>query len=68
MEQWRNELHGKFGLAFDVLTRDHVETSHSANPFSENDPLIARLDTLSRNPDRRNSPCGDVMGETQAVR
>ena len=51
MEQWQDELHDKFGLPFDILTRDRVETSRTANPFTEHNLLIARLDMLSRDPD-----------------
>ena len=51
VEQWQDELREKFGLRFDILTRDQVEVAHNANPFTERNLLIARLDMLSRNPD-----------------
>ncbi len=51
VEQWQDELREKFGLPFDILTRDQVEAAHTANPFAERRLLIARLDVLSRNPD-----------------
>jgi superfamily II DNA or RNA helicase len=51
VEQWQDELGEKFGLSFDILTRDHIEASRSGNPFAEHNLLIARLDVLSRNPD-----------------
>ncbi|MPY75151.1 MAG: hypothetical protein GEU87_12905 [Alphaproteobacteria bacterium] len=51
VEQWQDELHEKFGLSFDILSRDQVEASRTANPFVERNLLIARLDVLSRNPD-----------------
>ena len=51
VEQWQDELREKFGLRFDILTRDQVEAAHNANPFTERNLLIARLDVLSRNPD-----------------
>ena len=51
VEQWQDELHEKFGLPFDILTRDQVEAARTANPFAERSLLIARLDALSRNPD-----------------
>ena len=51
VEQWQDELHEKFGLPFDILTRDQVEAAQTANPFAERGLLIARLDVLSRNPD-----------------
>ncbi len=39
----------KFGLEFDILTRDMIENSRSGNPFSDHNRLIARLDVLARN-------------------
>ncbi len=47
--QWQDELAEKFGLHFDILTRDLVEASRGGDPFATNDLLIARLDHLSRN-------------------
>jgi superfamily II DNA or RNA helicase len=49
VEQWQDELSQKFGLSFDILSRERVETSVTGNPFAENDLLICRLDHLSRN-------------------
>jgi SNF2 family DNA or RNA helicase len=49
VEQWQDELFGKFGLMFTILTRDQVEASRTGNPFEEHPLLIARLDMLSRN-------------------
>ncbi|SEO85360.1 protein NO VEIN domain-containing protein [Aquisalimonas asiatica] len=49
VEQWQDELSEKFGLAFDILTRDQIEASRSGNPFTERNFLIVRLDMLSRN-------------------
>ena len=49
VEQWQDELGEKFGLEFDILTRDTVESSRSGNPFDDRDRLIARLDVLARN-------------------
>jgi len=51
VEQWQDELWDKFGLPFDILTRDQVEAARTGNPFIERNLLIARLDVLSRNPD-----------------
>ncbi len=51
VEQWRDELHEKFGLDFDVLTREGVEAARAGDPFSERNLLIARLDALARDPD-----------------
>jgi superfamily II DNA or RNA helicase len=47
--QWQDELAEKFGLTFDILTRDQIEASLTQNPFAERNLLIARLDHLSRN-------------------
>lgn len=51
VEQWQDELYEKFGLPFDILTRDQLEAARTGNPFAENNLLIARLDVLSRNAD-----------------
>jgi SNF2 family DNA or RNA helicase len=49
VEQWQDELGEKFGLEFDLLTRDLIEASRTGNPFTERRLLIARLDMLARN-------------------
>ena len=54
VEQWQDELGEKFGLEFDILTRDMIETSRSGNPFNDRDRLIARLDMLARNENLQN--------------
>lgn len=51
VEQWQDELWNKFGLEFELLTRDMIEASRSGNVFKEKHRLIARLDVLSRNED-----------------
>jgi SNF2 family DNA or RNA helicase len=51
VEQWQDELSIKFGLSFDILTRDQVEAARTGNPFGERALLIARLDMLSRSDD-----------------
>src|ERR1700730_3430334 len=51
VEQWQDELSFKFGLSFDILTRDQVEAARTGNPFGERALLIARLDNLSRSDD-----------------
>ena len=48
-EQWQDELHDKFGLDFEILTRDMIRAARTGNPFDEHNLLIARLDQLSRN-------------------
>ena len=47
-EQWQEELIQKFGVIFEIFSRDMVESSHAGNPFEEKDLLIARIDQLSR--------------------
>src|SRR5205823_2616892 len=42
--QWQDELADKLGLSFQILTRDLIEASRTADPFSEHDLVIARLD------------------------
>src|SRR3954451_13207328 len=44
VEQWQEEMGEKFGVEFTILTRDMIEASRTADPFSEQDLLIARLD------------------------
>lgn len=48
VEQWQEELSEKFGIDFDILTRDQVEASPTGNFFAEKQRIIARLDMLSR--------------------
>jgi superfamily II DNA or RNA helicase len=48
-EQWQDELREKFGLDFELFSREKQEQCHSRNYFGEQDRLIARLDQLSRN-------------------
>ncbi len=51
VEQWQDELWEKFGLHFEIITRDTIESSRTGNPFAEKNLLIARLDHLARNDD-----------------
>ncbi len=48
VEQWQEEMAEKFGLAFEILTRDQIETSITGNPFVETSRLILRLDMAAR--------------------
>lgn len=50
-EQWQDELLEKFGVQFDIFSRDRQEQSASGNYFDESNLLICRLDQLSRNED-----------------
>jgi len=53
VEQWQDELDEKFGLQFDIFSREMVEATRSGNPFEEHHLLIIRLDQLSRGEDLR---------------
>ena len=53
VEQWQDEMAEKFGLSFDALTRDQIESSLTGNPFVERTRLIARLDMLARSDELR---------------
>jgi SNF2 family DNA or RNA helicase len=48
VEQWQEELKEKFGLHFDILSRDQIEASVTGNPFAERQRLIVRLDMTAR--------------------
>jgi superfamily II DNA or RNA helicase len=48
VEQWQDEMSEKFGLAFEILTRDQIEASITGNPFAEKNRLILRLDMAAR--------------------
>lgn len=51
VEQWQDELWKKFGLKFDILTNDQLESAATGNWFAEKNFIICRLDKLSRNED-----------------
>ena len=51
VEQWQDELSQKFGLPFDILTRDRIGAAGTVNPFADRSLIIARLDMLSRGDD-----------------
>ncbi|MFM9859053.1 helicase-related protein [Pseudoxanthobacter sp. M-2] len=48
VEQWQEEMSEKFGLGFDLLTRDQIEASITGNPFADKNRLIMRLDMAAR--------------------
>ncbi len=50
-EQWQDELLEKFGVIFDIFSREKQEQCASGNYFDESNQLICRLDQLSRNKD-----------------
>jgi SNF2 family DNA or RNA helicase len=48
-EQWQDELLEKFGLQFEIFSREKHEQCVSGNYFEEQDLLLCRLDQISRN-------------------
>ncbi len=48
-EQWQDEMLEKFGIQFEIFSRQSQEQCASGNWFDEQDLIIARLDQLSRN-------------------
>jgi len=50
-EQWQDELHRRFHLEFEIMSREMMETARSGNAFQEHSLLICRLDQISRNED-----------------
>ena len=50
-EQWQDELLEKFGLQFEIFSKEKQEQCASGNFFEEVDRLVCRLDQLSRNED-----------------
>jgi superfamily II DNA or RNA helicase len=48
VEQWQDELDQKFGLSFNIFSREMLDVSRTGNPFDEHDQLIARIDQLAR--------------------
>ena len=51
VEQWQDELSRRFGLSFEIFTRQAVEAAQTGNPFAERPRWLARLDQLSRSDD-----------------
>ncbi|MES1941725.1 Type III restriction enzyme, res subunit family protein [Salinisphaera sp. T5B8] len=49
VNQWQDELSEKFGLQFEIFSREKQEQSATGNYFDEQPYLIARIDQLSRN-------------------
>lgn len=48
-EQWQDELLEKFGLPFQIFSKEKQEQSVTGNYFEEQNQLICRLDQLARN-------------------
>ncbi len=51
VEQWQEEMHDKFDVQFDILSREQIEASRTGNPFAERNRLIVRLDMAARSDD-----------------
>ncbi len=49
--QWQDELREKFGLKFDLVTKEKLDSSYSGDVFEDGDLLIARVDQISRRED-----------------
>ena len=69
VEQWQDELREKFGLTFELLTRQLADAEPDGNVFARHHLLIARMDQLSRSDDlkdqldrRRLGPGGGRRG------
>jgi SNF2 family DNA or RNA helicase len=50
-DQWQDELEEKFGLNFEILTREAINASRKTTLFSGKRLLIAKMDMLARDPD-----------------
>ncbi len=48
VEQWQDELWQRFGLDFDIISRETIENSKTGNPFAERSLVIARVDQMAR--------------------
>ncbi|MBT7567280.1 DUF3883 domain-containing protein [archaeon] len=48
VEQWQDELFEKFGVHFDIFTREKQEHSVTGNYFDEKNQVIAKIDQLAR--------------------
>ena len=53
-DQWRRELHDKFGESFTVINRATVNNSYGRNVWEDNLQCITSLDFVSRQDDIRN--------------
>src|SRR6266568_1566343 len=53
VDQWQEELSDKFGLRFEVLTRQLADAAIDGSVFTRFPLLIARMDQLSRSDDLR---------------
>ena len=51
VEQWQDELREKFGMSFELLTRQLADAEPDGGVFARHHLLIARMDQLSRSDD-----------------
>lgn len=57
VEQWRDELHEKFGLEFHVYSRELEAAVPGADPLSNSHQLIVRLDQMALNEEAQQKLC-----------
>lgn len=59
VEQWRDELFEKFGLEFQIYSKE-LETAHpTGDPLTNSHQLIVRLDQMSRSEEAQQKLCAD---------
>ena len=51
VNQWQDELFDKFGLRFEIVTKDLIDSTHGGDVFHERDRLICRVDQIARRED-----------------
>ncbi len=49
--QWQDELFDKFGLRFDIVTKELLDSTHAGDVFAERNQLICRVDQIARRED-----------------
>ena len=49
--QWQDELFDKFGLRFEIVTKDMIDSVHVGDVFQERNRLICRVDKIARRED-----------------
>ena len=59
VEQWQDELWQKFGLNFEILTKEMIEAARSGNPFARE----AAADRPPRPPRRERGSAGQARGD-----
>ena len=51
VNQWQDELFDKFGLRFEIVTKDLIDSTHGGDVFHERERLICRVDQIARRED-----------------